>query len=90
MDEVEDKEDEDIGAQIRWDTPYTQVGWDPYSLGDVCKELWDLGHDDNEEIDLDQDDNELDVRGDIYADEDEEDDDGGNQLFLLHFNLDSF
>lgn len=77
IDQLEDEESEDIeGAQTRWDTPYIQIGWDPYGLGDVCEEVQDVGHDDHEEIDLNHDDYESNMGGDTNADEDEEYDDG--------------
>lgn len=72
-----------MGSQIKWDTPYTQVAWDPYSSRDVHDKVQDARHDDNKETNLNQDDYELAIGGDTDVNEDEEDDDGNLTILLL-------
>jgi len=64
------------------------IGWDGgYILTYAHEESQDVGHDDNEEMDLNQDDYEPESMEDTDAVEDDDDDDDGN-LFILFLPCD--
>lgn len=75
--------DEDTrDTQIRWDTPYTSMGWGgEYSSTYTHEESQDASHDDNEETDPDQDEYEPKIEEDMDASEGDDDED--NLFYLL-------
>ena len=53
-------------------------------MGDAHNETLDVGHDNNEETDLDYDEYDPNIGGDTNAGKDKEDDDGIYSLYLIY------
>ena len=82
-------EEDTNGTQDGWNATNTRPGWDGRSDYEVWDASLDVGHDDNDEMDLDQDDYEPEITDELDdANEDDNDDDEDGKWFTLWFTWD--
>lgn len=80
--EVIEEDIDDI--QDGWNAPKTRPGWDRRSHYEVQDASLDAGHDDNDEMDLDQDEYDLEIANEVDdVDEDDNYNDEDGKLFTL-------